>query len=223
MIKNSDVKLFYELGVIEGPGDYLESISNNFFNEYFDKGICQKQELDVNKKKVILITCNANDKNFKIESFPSLKFSSHEFNYIFELTYVNLFEKHEDKYYFLVSFFLETINDWKLGKPFLSKYQFTLDLDEKTLSFYDSKATNKEKGKDKKNRNNISGLYEGKLIIFIIIIGVLLLVGVSITFAYVLGKKINASRKKKTNELDDDGYDYSGASMTINDDNKQIY
>ena len=91
-----------------------------------------------------MIVCEDNT-NFDIISFPSLFFEHSDLNHIFTLNYKDLFEKKNNKYYFLIIYSPFSGGYWKFGKPFLQKYQITLNLDAKSISFY-----NNNKKKEKK-------------------------------------------------------------------------
>ena len=93
------------------------------------------------------------------------------------------------------------INTWKIGKPFLRKYQLTFDIDSKSVIFYDQSIK-----PSKQNNNNNS---DNKILIIVLTsVGGLIIICGLIFGAYYLGKKINSSRKKRANELSDDDYEY---------------
>lgn len=129
-------------GVIRGPYLYKKCIERDFFNELKEKEIC---ELNSFKKKLYYI-CNASYKNIIKEKFPTLYFYHKNFNYTFELNYEDLFYEIDNNLYFLICFdtgmfgddkFTE-ISEWIFGKPFLSKYQFSFDIERRRIYFYEN-------------------------------------------------------------------------------------
>ena len=215
-------------GVIIGTKEYKNYIDKNFFNELINKKICN---IGIITKKVdyYIYSCNmefAGEEGQKSSSinyyneFPSLIFSSKKLEYDFELKNKDLFEKISDKYYFLVIFQKNNIqNDkepWYLGEPFYKKYTFSINVDEKTIGFYlYKKKSNNEIDKtnivDKKNdtNNNFEEMQNNKninkilkIIIEIIIIIILLFI------AYYIGVTVRERRRKRANELKDDNYEY---------------
>ena len=57
--------------------------------------------------------------------------------YIFTIGKEELFEEIEDKIYFLIIFDNNIKNEiWKLGEPFISKYKFVFNQEQKSIGFY---------------------------------------------------------------------------------------
>ena len=213
-MKDKDILFYFEYGLILCTKEYLDNINKYFFNKYYNDGICKESYFFVPGKSFSAITCKYID-NFKIEEFPTLFFFFHrDLNYTFELDYKDLFRKDGDNYYFLIIFDQLNFNTWKIGKPFLKKYQMTFDIDSKEIIFYNERI--KPSKSEQNNTNNNSVNYKIILIVvgaFIIICGLLLL-------AYYLGKKLNIQRKKRANELEDDDYEYfsKNKNADINED-----
>ena len=157
-----------------------------------------------------MIVCEDNI-SFDIKSFPPIYFYHSELNKTFVLGYNDLFYKENNRFYFLVIYSSFSGSYWKLGKPFLKKYQITLDLDSKKIYFYNVlKKDNEEKNIDKKYNQNL------KEILLIIFCSILLII-----LAIVLIKGIKKNRKKRANELKDDDYEYMGIDNE-NGEEKQI-
>ena len=114
--------------------------------------------------------------------FPILKFSQKNFLYTFELNYEDLFKEKGDKLYFLIWFSSSKKTAWEIGFPFLKKYLFNYNYDNKLVSFYNKIDESLDKEEFKINIK-IRKIF----IIFLLIIIVTIL-------GYVLGKKF---RKKK--------------------------
>ena len=204
-INNNEVYFHLELNVIVCPTNYFKKIQNLFFKPYFDSKICQIKNMTQKMTQYNMIICK-NDKNFNIKSFPSIYFHHYELNYIFHLTYEELFQLKNDKFYFLIVHSDFSGSYWKLGKPFLKKYQITLNLDEKSINFYNITLNNHEGEVDTQDDSYIKG--DLKSIILIIVCGVL---GVGLVIvSYLFYKKVKGERKKRANELKDDEFEYKG-------------
>jgi hypothetical protein len=212
IISYKEVFFHLELGLIECPVDYFNFIKNVFFKDYLNKSICSLEYMTKNLNNYYMITCE-DDISFDLKSFPGINFYHSELNKTFVLDYNDLFHHENNKYYFLIIYSTFSGSYWKLGKPFLKKYQITLDLDSKLVYFYDSfKKYNKENN-DKIEDGDLYtiNLKEILLITLCCFLFVILFV--------VLIKGIKKSRKKRANELKDDEYDYTG-SDNINTDNE---
>jgi hypothetical protein len=191
-----------ELGFIVGTLEYKIKIEENYFcNILKDK--C-KQILSENN--YYYYEC---DKNTDVSSFKELVFSHQEFMYDFVLTKDDLFKVYGDKLYFLIVFDQYTYygKNWKLGKPFIIKYNFIYDTDNKLILFYNNKELN-----DNSNNNNP----QGSNLIYWIIIGFLVLC-VIVMIVLVFIKIVIKPKKKKADELTDD-FEYTKAER-ISDDN----
>ena len=217
----------YNLGVIIGLDNYKKIIEQYFFDDLINKKICTNDNVKYNNTNYIVYSCDARNFEEKIKSFPKLIFVSKNFEYDFELTYNDLFTKINNKYYFLVIFKEKSEkNTWFFGQPFYKKYQFTINLDQNWVGFYNP---NKEKiipespeegnntdasGNTKRNNNNEnSGMSKTKKILLITGL-VILFIGISVGM-FFLGRKLKNDRKKRANELSDDNFDYTGGTEGI--------
>ena len=197
----NEVFFHLELGLIVCPVDYFNFIKNVFFKDYLNNSICNLELMTKDLNTYYMIICK-DDISFKIKEFPSIYFNHSELNKTFILDYNDIFYYKNNKYYFLVIYSSFSGSYWKLGKPFLKKYQITLDLDSKKIYFYDNmKIVKKEEGTYNKGINS-PNLKEILIIascfIFFIILFLALL------------KVIKKNRKKRANELKDDEYEYEG-------------
>ena len=87
--------------------------------------------------KITYYYCNKN-LNLK-KKFETIYFKSTNLNYIFELNYEDLFLEINNKIYFLIIFTNNIYKNWILGIPFLKKYQFTFNQEDKIIGFYHEK------------------------------------------------------------------------------------
>jgi len=208
-MKEKNAIFYMDYGLILGTKNYLEKIEEIFFSKYYKDEICTEYNFFIPGKHFIGIKCKILDE-FKIKEFPNLYLFNRELNYTFELNYKDLFKKNNDEYYFLIIFDQMIINIWKIGKPFLRKYQLTFDIDSKSIIFYDQSI--------KPSKQNINNNSDNKVLIIVLIsIGGLIIICGLIIGAYYLGKQINASRKKRANELSDDDYEYFSKNDNNND------
>lgn len=192
-------KISPELGVIIGTNEYKKKIEENYFNKTL-KNQCALQLSDNNN--YYYYEC---DKNADISSFKDLTFSHQEFMYDFVLTKDDLFKVYRDKLYFLIVFnsFAYYGNNWRLGKPFIKKYNFIFKTDSELIYFYNNKEED----------SSISNKGESNLIYWIII-GILGLC-VIIMVVLILYKVFFKPKKKKANELKED-IDYTNVDKNEN-------
>ena len=207
----------YNLGFIIGLDNYKKIIELHFFDDLLNKKICSYDNVHFNNTNFIVYSCNEGNFESKIKSFPKLIFVSKNFEYNFELTYADLFTKINNKYYFLVIFKEKSEkNTWIFGQPFYKKYQFTINLDQNWVGFYNP---NKEKIIPQKQESSTSGMSKTSKVLLIVGL-VILFIGISVGM-FFLGRKLNNDRKRRANELTDDNYEYShdDYSQPINSNN----
>ena len=169
------------LEFIKGTKEYMEKIRDNYFGKIL-KNECKEIEYE---NYFRYYEC---DKNADISSFKDLVFSHQEL-YDFVLTKEDLFKVYDDKLYFLIIFdsFLAYENKWKLGKPFIKKYSFVYDIDNKLISYYEKK-------------ENAKG---SNVTIYWIIIGILIIC-ILVMIVLVVSKIFFEPKKKKAKELKED-------------------
>ena len=106
---------------------------------------------------------------------------------------------------FLVFFSDYNINYFALGKLFLKKYLLVFNQDTKTIGFYNSEIKNE--------KNN------GKINLFIEILGIILIIICSIIGFHLAKKIYEHTRKKRINEINEQ-YEYNSyESKNINQEN----
>ena len=231
ILSDKKVDFLPDRGLIIGTNDYKKKIDELIFNDLINKGICFNEVtnfVDIEKNtndEYYVYYCNKNnfiqnkytiDKTY-YNTFPSLEFYIKENNMTFILSKEHLFHEIYERAYFLVVFKKNENNNniWKLGEPFISHFQLTFDQEKKTVGFYNPVMPRIKNEDYMKDKNKIINSSDNKntiiYIIVIFIISVLIFAG----FAYFLGKKLNAKRKKKANELNDEDFEYS-TSDSIN-------
>jgi hypothetical protein len=127
------------------------------------------------------------------EKFPGVIFQSNDLNYTFTLEADDLFLE-SGNYIYCLLYFYSNYEGWKMGKPFLKKYQFSFNYDAKNILFYQNYEGNK-----------VVPIY----VLILAIVGTLIVVGVIafLVFKFYFGGK--CLRKKRANELEDDDYAYT--------------
>ena len=110
------------------------------------------------------------------------------------MTKEDLFKLYNNKIYFLIIFNMYSSygNYWKLGKPFIKKYNFGYNIENKKIYFF-----YKEEKKEKNEKQRDSNIY------YYIIIGFLLL-GVFVMAFFVIINKFWKPKRKKANELQEE-------------------
>ena len=233
------VDFLIDRGLIIGTDEYKKKIDEQFFNDLFSKKICYSETVtfhDEEKKtneEYYVYYCNKTNfmgNIYTIEksyynSFPSLELYDKESNMTFSLSKDYLFHTILNRVYFLIVFKKSNTenNIWKLGEPFFSHFQFTFDQDQKTIGFYNSdleQIPNEEYKKKINGYENIAPNHKNiKFYIIFGIIGLIVIVGL-IFLAFYLGKKLNESRKRRANELNDEDFDYSAQKTKDSNENK---
>ena len=144
---------------IFGPSSYYNIIKCDFFNFYFNKNICRESYIKNKLYKFIFCHTSNFTKN-DLEKFPILNFKNNILEYIFTLDYNDLFLLTTDKKYFIFNIMvINKINlkhndnneRWVFGLPFLKKYQFSFNIDNKLIYFYNK---NKNVSFELKKENN---------------------------------------------------------------------
>ena len=184
------ISFYLNLNLIIASDEYMNSVNEIFFKEYIKNKICNSNIVPYLGRVYLLYTCKK-VKDFDLTKFPSLNFNFYESNLIFELNYKDLFMEKNNIYYFLVSCDYHFDENWKIGKPFLKKYNFIFDGTKKLIGYYDNN----------KNINNDKEIsFFSKKNIIIIIIFVILNI-ILIPICYYLAKRIYIKRKLNAKEL----------------------
>ena len=186
----------FSSGLIFSPEEFFNGIYSHYFKDKINKGSCQISEYKSNLDDFKYIICNSIN---EVESFPAIYFKQSFLMYTFVLNKNDLFKKiADDKYLFLICFNKKFKNKWKLGKPFLKKYLFFFNYDDKFLGFYNPDLNEEGILIDKTQNNKIVENKDnnGKNIIIIFII-----VFSCFTFLvfFIISKKYYIRRKNKKN------------------------
>ena len=244
-LNNKIVQIDFNLGLIIGTYEYQKIIEENFFNFLIKNNKCKKTFVEysfnnIRRNKYYVYNCNPSFSHYfsisYYDIFPEIEFFHIDMEHSLKLSRYDLFERINGYYYFLIIFEVDKKNNiWKLGQPFLRKYQLLFDYDSKTIGYYDKKIKYKTKNitidsinsnKDKdiyNNTNNNSGeiikinnnfknvikYFFGIIIFFMIVM-----------MSFFMGMKIKESRKKRANELKDDDFEYLTYSNNINENTK---
>ena len=202
-------------GYIEGTKYYGNLIKKYFFDEFIEEGKCSIEIYNTYSKVYSCKNTPEIKKELK-EKFPTLKFLKTSYLYTFELTYDDLFKEKKDKIYFLIWFSDFPSFSWEIGLPFLQKYFFNYNYDNKLISFYNNGF--KLELNDKKNK----GYSLKQIFIFILVIFVFAAVN------FLIGRRCVLLRRKKNklnaeeleNEFTRKDFDISKSGYTPPTNNK---
>ena len=220
------------IGFIIGTFDYEYYLKNDYFKDYLYNKKCHcetfKQRADYLTQDYSYIYCDDSLYKEIKESFKPLVFKKVLLNENFILSFNDLFIKKNGYLIFLVIFPDNYNIKWELGTPFLSKYQFVYDFDNKQIGYYHDRFRKEKKdddndddnGNNNNNNNNSDEIYNEDnnnkfwayfgYIFLIVILAVLLVV-----LGFFLGRKVYNIRKKRANELNDDDYEYKESENNI--------
>ena len=134
-------------------------------------------------------------------NFPSLKFIHQDFNFNFTITVDDLIVEKDDYFYFLIFFSNYQKYDWRLGRPFVNKYNFMMDQDGKKVLFY-----------SEKEEISLPGVQSKSLVVILIILIIVFLV-----LGFVFARRIYKSKFKKPMNILEDNFEY-----TIDPNNSEI-
>jgi len=181
-ILDANIDLTSEL--IFSPKEYMNGIYKYFFEEKINKGLCHKKYTD---KNIEYFNCNSLE---AIENFPTLYIRHSFLLYTFELSYNDLFKEINNEYIFRICYNKEFGNEWAFGKPFLKKYLFVFNYDEKVIGFYNPLINENGELIESNNKLNNNNYSNKKIIIFTILI-------LTFVFAifFIISKRIYRRRK----------------------------
>ena len=202
---NKQAYLDYSSSFIIGTQQYGENITKNYFKKLFENGICKNDTVEFNNgvsTRFYNFNCDKKkfmqDKENYYANFPTLYLESSDLSYTFELKNKDLFKEVNNIIYFMILFEFNIYphpeeESWVLGLPFLKKYEFVNNYDDKTIGFYFPLTEDEINGDSFFNLKNV-------ILVLIVIILVIA--------AFFVGKKCRNDRKKRANELKEEDYDY---------------
>ena len=205
--------LRFNLGCIIGTREYRNYLENNFFKDYLYNKKCHIETFKLNSDFVSqLYKYFYCDESVYLEikkSFKPLVFKKVDLSENFILSFNDLFVKINEYLIFLIIFKNETYSnyEWNFGAPFLRKYQFVYDFENKQIGYYHDKIKKEKNGedgiynKDKKSNKSIFFDYLGFFTLIIILSIILFILG------FLFAKKIYDIRNQRAYELNDD-YEY---------------
>lgn len=134
--------LDFNFGLISCSDEYYSAIKNELFDKYINEGKCKEfyfnkenenqKNMNINSK-FNYIVC---EKSFNVKKFPEISFYHTELDYVFTLSYEDVFISCNDKIYFLCINEMTSNERWRLGKPFFKKYNIIFDHSLKTIGIY---------------------------------------------------------------------------------------
>ena len=203
-----------------GTYEYQDEIESDYFNKYIRNKTCKLVQFVYSSETYDSYICNKTIMTEKeLSKFPELIFQSSDYNnktFIFD--YKDLFTEYMDYYVFNIFFcnydyplFEDENIVWSIGLLFLKKYYLTFDSDSKILGLYDLKNDEKDKSSSDDKKSENIGNNSGMILTIILIIGISLIFIALIIFGvklFLKTKKNIGTRKKRTDEVDDDDYEY---------------
>ena len=202
------VKITPDIEGIEFPELYFKKIEELFFQEFYNKSICN---VEICNRIFRVIQCDASMERFgekNIKSFPKITFNKNKSNnFSISFNGEDLFYYKNNKYFFKI---VENVLDkyFVFGRILFKKYTTVLNPDKRQIFFY----SNKE---DKENEN-INIETESDLKYIFIIIGYILLIIIIFILGICFGKQFFKKRAKRAYELNDD-FEYRSTKEDEND------
>ena len=146
------------LGVIIGTTEYQNYLKNKYFNDYLNRNICHNEIFKIRKDDVPQIFSffyyeESLDNDIK-KSFMPLVFKKVDSNNFFTLAFNDLFFRKNGFLIFLVVFQDDYYSNWELGTPFLRKYQFVYDFENKIIGYYNDRYIKDDYNYDYNYENN---------------------------------------------------------------------
>ena len=192
--ENFYVNIDYNFGGIAAPEQFKIYFDENIFNNY---NFCHKDNVSIISTYAFYY-CDNNENvinNLK-KIFPIIKMENKILNQSFIIDIKDLLYIEGD-YVFILLIFQNDIDEWKLGIPFVQKYQFSINEDSKKIYFYKKIELNNDNIRRKEKNNNIYTILIIAFCIILFISGIIM--GICLYYKNI--------RKKRKNELDEN-YEY---------------
>ena len=230
LTKEMSIDLDYNSELIFSIQKYWAYLTQNIFNKFIEDKKCFINTVDYqseNMPKYFTLYCDYQHKDEIKKNFRNIKFECQECNYTFVLTFddvmksikvINSEEKEENKLLFLIVYddntnSIENYHRWIMGKPFLQKYQFFFEQNNKMIYFY-RKENNiySDVNTDTDINDNTKSTLNNSFSKIIIIVALLICLNFLIIFVlYKAIKMIKSKRKEKTKN-----------EQFVNDDYKEL-
>ena len=185
------IKLDHNYGGIQGSEIIRPYLEDNIFTK--DNG-CAKDNFNYMGTFYFYYCKNNPTIVQKIKNnFPIIQFTHQDFNYNFTIKPEDILIEKGEYIYCLMVFDNYKRYEWKLGRPFLKKYTFSIDQEGKKVFFYSVE-----------DEVTYRGLKTITLVIVIIILVIIFLI-----LGFLLGRKIYRSRVKKYANVIEDDFEYT--------------
>ena len=188
----------------------FDQLKELYFENLFDKGICDYKKIKTDEDKIIIVYCDKDLFEVKDQmEFPKIIFDIQKLGGNFELTYKEVFMTKNNKVYLMIAFSSKQIvSNIKLGQIFLYKYQFTFDYDNREIGVYRNDLSSQ------KVAHRIKRAFRGKQL-FVYFVLVAIVIGLCYCYkkGYILKKKaidyntVNKNIEHFTGEDIEQGYE----------------
>ena len=197
------------LNYIKAPFDYFKFINETVIDDFIYRNKCFVKNVrkDINVYSIYYCENKEAIKSEIKNKFVNINFLHRFFEKEFILTYDDLFIEKNNKIYFLIIYDNMVRTNWILGKPFLKKYFFSYNYDNKIITFYETEKNSIYNNENKKNDTN------DKTFIYILII--LLLIILFSFLGFYFAKFIYSLNKRNATELFDVNDEYRDEDKKI--------
>lgn len=204
------ISIEFGLYMMYAPKKLFDQLKELYFENLFDKGICDYKKIKSDEDKIIIVYCDKDLFEVKDQmEFPKIIFDIQKLGGNFELTYKEVFMTKNNKVYLMIAFSSKQIvSNIKLGQIFLYKYQFTFDYDNREIGVYRNDLSSQ------KVAHRIKRAFRGKQL-FVYFVLVAIVIGLCYCYkkGYILKKKaidyntVNKNIEHFTGEDIEQGYE----------------
>ena len=204
------ISIEFGLYMMYAPKKLFDQLKELYFENLFDKGICDYKKIKTDEDKIIIVYCDKDLFEVKDQmEFPKIIFDIQKLGGNFELTYKEVFMTKNNKVYLMIAFSSKQIvSNIKLGQIFLYKYQFTFDYDNREIGVYRNDLSSQ------KVAHRIKRAFRGKQL-FVYFVLVAIVIGLCYCYkkGYILKKKaidyntVNKNIEHFTGEDIEQGYE----------------
>ena len=185
-----------DYGFINAPYEYKENIERHFFGQYLNNGICSEIKV---RMRYEYFYCDAKYKDEIKLNFPALSITLDNYH-LFILEFEDLFVEIGNNLYFLVCFDSIRVeisdhiyvSDWIFGAPFLKKFMFTYNVNDRSVTYY------RKKNEEKNKHFGVAYSTERDSPLKLVLIGVGIFLGIVfgiLLFRYLTKKAIENEKK----------------------------